>query len=34
MGRLTEIITANGRPWTDYYPDIAAGVGEGWYKSY
>ena len=34
MQELTEIIEANGRPWSDFYPDLAGSVGADWYRTY
>jgi tagatose 1,6-diphosphate aldolase len=34
MKRLTEVIEAYGRAWTDFYPDLGRGVSQEWYKKY
>jgi tagatose 1,6-diphosphate aldolase len=34
LAELTDIVREYGRPWTARFPDLAAGAGEGWYKTY
>jgi len=34
MNRLTEVIEQYGRPWTDFYRDLASSVSEEWYRKY
>lgn len=34
MQRLTAVITAHGRPWTAYHPDLSGSVGPNWYETY
>ena len=34
MQRLTDIISAYARPWTDMYPNLPESIDEDWYKQY
>jgi tagatose 1,6-diphosphate aldolase len=34
LERLATLCAAHGRPWTDFYPELARPFGEGWYASY
>ncbi|HEX6385021.1 MAG TPA: tagatose-bisphosphate aldolase, partial [Anaerolineae bacterium] len=34
MQRLARIISAFGRPWTEFHPDLRESVGENWYQQY
>jgi tagatose 1,6-diphosphate aldolase len=34
LQRLATLCAAHGRPWTDFYPELAQPFGEGWYASY
>jgi tagatose 1,6-diphosphate aldolase len=31
---LAEIAVSHARPWADFYPDLEAAAGEGWYETY
>ena len=34
LTRLTSLCNALGKPWQDFYPDLARSVPEGWYIQY
>jgi tagatose 1,6-diphosphate aldolase len=34
MSQLAEITSSYARPWTNFYPELAASAGEGWYLTY
>ena len=34
LQQLAKIATTYGRPWTEFYPNLAEQMNEGWHRSY